>query len=490
MGILYLMVYRKLRIKRTAMLIMSLFWLLICSNSEANIKSKSVSYLSTPEKAITFYQKALRNKNYEILWKSMTEVDRYFFNNDYQKYAKAAFETTAGGRFLAKANLTNIKYMTDKRAYCEIDARDLDKIKGVFIENFGSAKFHYFPYLVKEGGQWKITNTVRYFQKANYDINLLNMAIQNYYKSNNRLPIRLSDLVHPTAYLSEIPIDVFNDARKPYVYRVVNDKSWLLYSFGPDGDDDSGLFEYNPFSAETSNGDIVYSLSPFTIITDSYLVDYSEEIIKFILICQDAGKKGDYKILWDSVTKEYQQIFNNEYDGFKKWHFERSMNEPHIDNIFFNSNLRRITYINNNRAWVDFYKSGDKIQELDPTTRGSYLIKENNAWKFGSLAKYIRIKIKNDMDVLTAAIKHYYQVYNRFPRELSDLLSPVAYISKVPLDVFSDDNQPYIYRVIDEKSWMLYSIGPDSHDDLGVVEYDIKNDPISKGDIIIKGRIE
>jgi len=57
------------------------------------------------------------------------------------------------------------------------------------------------------------------------------------------LPKKLDDLV--PEFLESVPRDPFSGDRAPLRYRVNSDGSWLVYSVGPDMNDDAGVAEWN-----------------------------------------------------------------------------------------------------------------------------------------------------------------------------------------------------------------------------------------------------
>lgn len=80
------------------------------------------------------------------------------------------------------------------------------------------------------------------------------VAIKLYELKNGRIPDSLPELI-PT-YLSKLPEDPFDDF-KPLKYGK-RDKEWVVYSFGPDRQDNHGSFKYNAVSLDKT-GDIIFS---------------------------------------------------------------------------------------------------------------------------------------------------------------------------------------------------------------------------------------
>ncbi|HBF35388.1 TPA: hypothetical protein DDW35_12575 [Candidatus Sumerlaeota bacterium] len=77
----------------------------------------------------------------------------------------------------------------------------------------------------------------------------------------------------------------------------------------------------------------------------------------------------------------------------------------------------------------------------------------------------VRSKISRglcDMRSLATAIECYRVDNNARPASLDNVTSPIAYISKIPVDPFlADEQQPYVYKWIDGSNWKLYCVGPD-----------------------------
>ncbi len=89
---------------------------------------------------------------------------------------------------------------------------------------------------------------------------------------------------------------------------------------------------------------------------------------------------------------------------------------------------------------------------------------------------------------ISTALEAFYVDNERYPEILEELLSPVAYISEIPPDPFSQTaTSPPQYIVNSaSNSYVIYSTGPDAADGLGVVQYDPTNGLRSAGDIIVK----
>lgn len=87
------------------------------------------------------------------------------------------------------------------------------------------------------------------------DILITAAAIKVYQLKNSKIPENLQELV--PSYLTKLPEDPFNDF-KPLRYERIN-KGWIVYSFGPDKQDDHGSIVYNEGETKDNKGDIVFS---------------------------------------------------------------------------------------------------------------------------------------------------------------------------------------------------------------------------------------
>jgi hypothetical protein len=75
------------------------------------------------------------------------------------------------------------------------------------------------------------------------------IAVERYRRSNNRWPDALTDLV--PAYLPKVPLDPFDGTLLRY-HRF--DDGVVIYSVGPDGQDNGGKLDKNPTKEGTDQG--------------------------------------------------------------------------------------------------------------------------------------------------------------------------------------------------------------------------------------------
>jgi len=96
--------------------------------------------------------------------------------------------------------------------------------------------------------------TSYYVSLAELNILITATAVKLYKLKTGKIPDSLKDLV-PT-YLPNLPQDPFNEFR-PLQYRHKDDK-WIIYSFGPDKQDNQGSSKYDEANVE-EKGDIIFS---------------------------------------------------------------------------------------------------------------------------------------------------------------------------------------------------------------------------------------
>ena len=88
-----------------------------------------------------------------------------------------------------------------------------------------------------------------------------------------------------------------------------------------------------------------------------------------------------------------------------------------------------------------------------------------------------------DMRSMATALEAYCIDYSEYPKTLSVLTTPVAYITRVMTDPFSTSGAAYQYEN-PKQDWILWSVGPDRTDDRAKIPFDPTNGTLSKGDII------
>lgn len=184
-------------------------------------------------------------------------------------------------------------------------------------------------------------------------------------------------------------------------------------------------------------------------------IDYSIPLIKAVVANQRARLRGNNKARWGMITKKSQE-FQKNYANFEQLSLSQKGKKRNL--AYGNAQLIGMRFITNNRAWISITGAGL------PASDGFYLIKEAGEWKIAYIDRYFT-QVKKDIASLGKAVKDYYQHNKKIPQKLSDLGIPV------PLDLFSDNNMPYVYKVIDGTKCILYSFGPNSKDDKGLIEF-------------------
>lgn len=210
------------------------------------------------------------------------------------------------------------------------------------------------------------------------------------------------------------------------------------------------------------------------------------EIAQTLAEYNRALKKRDFHKLFQYHSKYKQSMLASE-DEYKK-NFQILLEK----NVNYAKYLHRVhigpvKMITDNRAWVEL--SHPKLPDL----KAYYMVKEEGKWKKGGLPVLLE-KACTDMRKLNISIKRFYGNQGHFPSDLFALIP--EYIDEMPLDPFGDQPRVYTYEIVNKTTWRLYSIGIDSHDDLGKVAYplpknstDFEKVGFDSGDIIIEDHI-
>ncbi len=229
-------------------------------------------------------------------------------------------------------------------------------------------------------------------------------------------------------------------------------------------------------------GLIVLLSCKVTILSAS---DDKSEIIQLARTWQQALKDNDTKKLWEISGEVVHQFNNNDYELYKKMVGDYTKGAVSGRRAEDNQ-LGKIIMITPNRAWVRFVSS--------PTIlKGLYVVKEHVKWKTAYLATYLKV-VSRDFHNLYQTIKKYYAKNKHLPDNLSMLVP--NYIKILPQDPFSDENETYNYEIMEkDKQWRIYSVGIDSEDNSGLIEFKEKVPAggielqYSPGDIIQEGSI-
>ncbi len=106
-------------------------------------------------------------------------------------------------------------------------------------------------------GMYGYSNHVEdyYIQQAKFDMLILSIALKLYERENNKSLLILQDLV--PQYISEIPKDPFNKFN--FLQYIKTNAGWIVYSFGPDRQDNHGNLQFDENDLKNKTGDIVFS---------------------------------------------------------------------------------------------------------------------------------------------------------------------------------------------------------------------------------------
>lgn len=199
-------------------------------------------------------------------------------------------------------------------------------------------------------------------------------------------------------------------------------------------------------------------------------IDYSSPIVQAVLKVQKAVKENKSEVLWKQRKKIGRE---RSYDKFKQ-KFSGSAEAK----LRSEASIESIEIITPKRAWVKLC-----CLSLPLSEQGYYLIQERGEWKLANIGGYV-LWVESQLKLLRKAVMDYYRDKEVLPKNLSELIP--NYLKEIPIDLFNDDNKEYGY-LLDKEWFRLYSVGPDSHDDLGLIEYDQKKGLFCEGDIVAKG---
>ncbi|MFH1440444.1 MAG: hypothetical protein ABIH18_00145 [Candidatus Omnitrophota bacterium] len=138
--------------------------------------------------------------------------------------------------------VNKVEILTPKRMVILINSLD---------ERLNNVAFYVFP----EDEKWKIGAFEHVFKHTKEDLEKLKDSIKQFYKKNGKLPKSLSEL--SPEYIAILPVDLFNDKEESYRYLKGQNGNFIIYSFGPDSDDDLGIVEYDYNKGLLSNGDFI-----------------------------------------------------------------------------------------------------------------------------------------------------------------------------------------------------------------------------------------
>jgi hypothetical protein len=198
-------------------------------------------------------------------------------------------------------------------------------------------------------------------------------------------------------------------------------------------------------------------------------LDFTHPAVKAAIALQEARRSYDLKLLWEQLSQNAQRILGP--DGFKDFYTNPMGRWVRVQTS--KADLSGIRFITDDRVWVEV----TGVSSPDWPFKGFYFVKEGGVWKFAPIERYLK-EVDKDLDSLSNSISDYYKKNNKLPKDLAELSIDIA------ADLFSDSNAPYQYKALNDFTYVVYSLGPDSDDDNGAVAYSRKDHPISDGDII------
>lgn len=94
--------------------------------------------------------------------------------------------------------------------------------------------------------------------RSKADLRTMAVALESYFVDNNRYPDEgnLGVLTTPIAYITSLPSDTFATGQK-LKYKKTGDNDWIMYSVGPDMQDNNADTIYDPTNGTISIGDII-----------------------------------------------------------------------------------------------------------------------------------------------------------------------------------------------------------------------------------------
>lgn len=204
---------------------------------------------------------------------------------------------------------------------------------------------------------------------------------------------------------------------------------------------------------------------------------WKEPISTFMQYCLALENK-DYARAF-SLEPRYMQKAAGSVKVYKGW-WSSSAEHDKWRQLYAGMKIRKVEILTPKRVAILIDLPDERMANV-----AFYMIHEDGKWKVGCF-KLIFMHAKTDLERLNDAIVHYNEKKKRLPAELS-VLTP-EYIEELPSDLFNDKMEPYRYAKEVNGNYIIYSFGPDSDDDLGMVEYDYEKGLFNNGDIIIRSQ--
>lgn len=189
------------------------------------------------------YQLALKTEDYSwalglepLFMQVMAEGEE-----NYKTWWSGTPSAESGRNFMIGLKPDYIQLMTPKRGYMAAKSPEVEK-EIIF-------------YVMFDRGAWRFAFIDVITPNVKRKLDEIKEALTHFYNDYGELPRKLSTLVPD--YLGTIPVDPFNGEGEVYRYIQKENGSFILYSFGPDSDDDRGKKYYNAETGFFSDGDIV-----------------------------------------------------------------------------------------------------------------------------------------------------------------------------------------------------------------------------------------
>lgn len=96
-------------------------------------------------------------------------------------------------------------------------------------------------------------------------------------------------------------------------------------------------------------------------------------------------------------------------------------------------------------------------------------------------------KAITNLNNIHTALESWKMDHKSYPDNLFVLTTPVAYLTQVPNDPFTQNNV-FSYKKINDEDFILWSVGPDGKDDDGRILFYQKNGLNSGGDIVLTSK--
>jgi len=205
----------------------------------------------------------------------------------------------------------------------------------------------------------------------------------------------------------------------------------------------------------------------------------------FNALLPQTGQLNFSLLLYQDLTRSIPQIVNN-FSRTRLTRWEQAM-VPSM-NIVERFQSAGISYAFSTDEYIDFYINGSS--GVDFNMGGALPLVASlltpRLFQGGFDSRFVTAQ--KQLKVTETALEAYYIDNNRYPDILQELISPVSYLSEAPKDYLSQNSRDPLQYIVTPSgdSYVLYSVGPDGKDGLGVVPYDPTNGTTSPGDMIIR----